>query len=74
MKVVDKSCSTCKWNRNVSNSSALCMNPVNDTLFDWFNPSTGDTIIGVRKISNVLESGYCYEHAINKSQIGRAHV
>ena len=67
MKAMNKSCNSCKWFRAVFNSPSLCMNPVNDTLFDWFNPSTGDTIIGVRKISTAMDEGYCYEYAINKA-------
>lgn len=62
IKVAEKSCASCKWMRR----GDLCLNPMNDQLFDWFNASTGEVMPNIRRVSKVMDAGYCNEYAINK--------
>jgi hypothetical protein len=67
MKSAIKSCLSCKWVRETPAKDRLCLNPINDHFFDWFNASTGDIVTGVRRISKAFDEGYCDEYAINKN-------
>ena len=62
----DEFCVDCKWVLPGDNSTFNCLNPMNDSLYDWFNPSTGDTIRDIRRSSITYEKNTCDEFTVNK--------
>jgi hypothetical protein len=64
--VADKFCVDCKWVIPGDNTTYNCLNPMNDNLYDWFNPSTGDVIRDIRRSSVTYEKNTCDEFAQKK--------
>jgi hypothetical protein len=56
-----KECATCKWWKN-----NLCMNPMNDIIYDHFNQSSGDVIKNIRRAMPVGPKSICEEYSRKK--------
>ena len=64
--MADKFCADCKWVTFNGNHRYNCLNPMNDDLYDWFNPSTGDVIRDIRRSSITYELNTCTEFVAEK--------
>lgn len=64
--MADKFCIDCKWVIPGDNAGYNCLNPLNDGLYDWFNPSTGDVIRDIRRSSVTYEKNTCDEFSPKK--------
>ena len=64
--MADKFCIDCKWAIPGDHSDYNCLNPFNDNLYDWFNPSTGDIIRDIRRSSVTYEKNTCEEFTAKK--------
>lgn len=56
-------CDNCKFYRemNEKRQYGICMNPLNDSVYDHFNPTTGETILNIRMAGKISYDGFCYE-------------
>jgi hypothetical protein len=43
-----------------------CMNPINDRLYDHFNPSSGDIVRDIRRAAVTFETSTCEDFSPKK--------
>ena len=58
----EKICGNCKWVRQIDGGKVknyVCMNPVNDMLWDYFNASSGNVIRNIRLVTPTLYDSTC---------------
>jgi len=55
-------CEDCKWSTGYALRS-FCLNPINDKLYNLFNASTGNTVMGLRQSIEIdlTERQSCHE-------------
>ena len=63
--MVEKICADCKW-VYVQDTGFNCMNPINDRLYDHFNPSSGDVVRDIRRASVTYEKNTCDDFSSKK--------
>lgn len=51
--VGDEVCAKCAWVLNRPEGGMVCRNPMNDTFYDHFNPSSGDMVPRIRQAMDV---------------------
>ena len=63
--MTEKICTNCKW-VYAQDMGFNCMNPINDRLYDHFNPSSGDIVRDIRRAAVTFETSTCEEFAPKK--------
>ena len=63
--MTEKICVNCKW-VYAQDAGFNCMNPINDRLYDHFNPSSGDVVRDIRRATVTFEKNTCEEFALKK--------
>ena len=56
----EKNCDLCRWYRPIV-TNGWCMNPLNDRLYDYFNPTNGQIVDGLRRPMPVDRADWCPE-------------
>lgn len=59
--MIKKFCVNCKWYRPENILIGLCLNPLNDKVYNHFNASTGDTVFNIRTMASTLPEQTCDE-------------
>jgi hypothetical protein len=62
---MEKICANCKW-IVPQDAGFNCLNPINDQLYDHFNPSSGDIVRDLRRASVTFEKNTCDEFVQKK--------
>jgi len=52
-----KQCKNCMW----FDFKEVCLNPINDMTYDYFNHSTGELVKNIRRMSSVKPDDVCLE-------------
>ena len=63
-----RTCLNCKWFKAFPPDAykLLCLNPLNDTPYDHFNQSTGNTVSNIRVAMAANPGGVCEHHERKK--------
>ena len=61
--VIQKQCKTCKY----WDYKEICLNPMNDMIYDYFNASTGELVKNIRRASSVRSDEVCTEWVKRKN-------
>jgi len=61
----EKICGNCKW-VYAQDMGFNCMNPINDRLYDHFNPSSGDVVRDIRRAAVTFETSTCEDFSPKK--------
>ena len=68
---MSKECRNCDWKRSIRHYH-VCMNPINDHLFDYFNASSGTVMPDIRIASRIQDDSTCdYFKPLRKKEVNQ---